>query len=77
MSAAIGTKLGLIAVGLRFWCGIEAKATLKIVAAYFALCERPQASIRRTALSCRCAVVTRVAGLAASTPGGLSITKGC
>jgi hypothetical protein len=36
--AAIVSSLALIAAGLLFWCGLERKPTLKIVATYFALC---------------------------------------
>jgi len=35
--AAVVSSLALIAAGLLFWCGIERKPTLKIVASYFAL----------------------------------------
>lgn len=38
MVAAIVSSLALIAAGLLFWCGLERKPTLKIVATYFALC---------------------------------------
>jgi hypothetical protein len=38
LAAAIVLSLALIAAGLMFWCGIERKATLKIVGAYFGLC---------------------------------------
>src|SRR2546423_975066 len=36
--ASVVSSLALIAAGLLFWCGLERKPTLKIVATYLALC---------------------------------------